>query len=110
MCCLGFECLALGLTEEQIYRIGMPDEIPFENPADLLDRLYPELVNERGTRSTIFARRAAAINDTKIGNVVGLDEGVFAEHEQIVLETEEQREALIAAEFLKEGVKVEFIN
>lgn len=107
MCCLGFECIACGIPSDHLYRKGMPDELE-----SFLDRnRVAHLLSDSKYSSSPFAKRAADINDRRIGETIGQDAThYFDDAEKVTLETESQRETLIAAEFATQGIKVEFIN
>lgn len=84
MCCVGFFCLACGLTERDIRDKGWPDVGDSAIPKWLFHEF------QDGTSSP--SRHDLA------GNNDGPDIG------------ETERERLIAADFAKNGVEVEFIN
>lgn len=85
MCCLGFECLRLGLTEENILQIGEPQEVD-EAYYDNIDYM---LTGARFQKD--WVTEAIEVNDNP----------------ELTLD---QKEALIESIFGKEGIEVKFIN
>ncbi len=62
MCCLGFACVAAGLTKEQISKRSLPEEAYDEVDAPVIEPLVEETV-EGGVLDTSLTTRAAEIND-----------------------------------------------
>jgi hypothetical protein len=85
MCCLGFECKRLGLEDDVILDIDMPDEL-MDKDADLE---LPEWLSETHPESDVYI--AAQINDRK-----GL--------------IEEEREQKITKIFAAHDIEVKFID
>lgn len=88
MCCLGFECLRLGFTENDISNKGYPSNIL--KVMDETIRL-PEYLRGYLIEENCFCTQAAKVNDTK-----GLNEF--------------EREVKIKELFAGVGIEVEFIN
>jgi hypothetical protein len=59
MCCLGFYCLLLGVSKEEIRDVGMPEQI---TPSDAEPRIkLPAWLLRKGERADV--NRAAKVND-----------------------------------------------
>ena len=93
MCCLGFECLRLGYTEEEILDKGLPN-----NLRDITKLPLWLQTAEAGIPVDLLA----AANDRRVSYEVG--------YGRFIPRSETMREAYIATMFYFQDVEVEFIN
>lgn len=94
MCCLGFYCLAVGKTEDEILGRTMPNM----------------LMNKKGLE--LLLDKSGASNDLvlKLSHVNDMDVNVYEGIEPTFNWTLSQREAKITKLFKQMDVEVEFIN
>ena len=95
MCCLGFYCIALGLSQEQIREVNSPIGVADKLLAKGIWMVAPVSSEELsgGVRRDV---------DIGAGNLMEINDSV--------IEMPDKREKLIAEEFVKHGVNVEFVN
>ena len=94
MCCLGFYCIALGLSQEQIREVNSPIGVADKLPTKGIWMVAPASSGEL----------SGGVSDVDIGA------GNLIEINDSVREMPDKREKLIAEEFVKYGVDVEFVN
>lgn len=100
-CCLGFLCLADGISVDEIIGESMlPESFAGKGFAGKLLLTFDNL----RVLDSNFASFAARINDAFIGETIKLN------NEQIELESEEQREQMLIELFLNNSIKLSFIN
>lgn len=88
MCCLGFECLRRGFTEDEISGQPEPETMIF-NEGFKKDR-FGDMVNDSGYNKS-WVDEAISINDD-------------------ILSTRDEKEEKIQKIFAGQGIEVEFIN
>lgn len=114
-CCLGFVCKKLGLTNNEIFDVGMPDDvlyneiIPEFRKMTLKERLAP-LIRVEDARNRQWVEEAATINDD-----FSLPGSWYDEHEKYSYEeeheaTEKMREEKLIKLFAKNGFELKFIG
>lgn len=116
MCCLGFACLASGLTSSDIAGITMPGGIeepelrlkiaPWFPSAFLHHTQQGENPNEK--RSVI--RKMMSVNDSKLGDKLRADDRERPILGIEVLYTEPQRESLLTQLGKEVGLDLEFVS
>lgn len=114
-CCLGFVCKKLGLTNNDILDVGMPDDVlsnerlPEFRKMTLKERLSP-LIRVKDATSRRWVSDAAVINDN-----CSLPDSWYAKHEEYSLEEEHAalealREEKLTKLFAKNGFELKFIG
>lgn len=120
MCCLGFFCLAGGLSAEELEDVDMPMGVE-KMPSELKNILLKDEsddVNALNYGNSAFAYFAAHVNDKRLGETIGdYDYVTIGDYDYVPqelrgkhLQLESQREEIIAEHFAKIGVTVTFIN
>lgn len=99
MCCLGIYGEALGISKECMAKVKVPDELTSTAAYDYKGKA-PWLFSD-----TLFLDRSHLAYDLMIANDETLRSDYFHN-----FQSEEEREAYIAAKFAEHGVTVVFIN